>query len=127
MKKKKLNPKEAKKLAAEEAAAAALAQELKEEEEEKAKAEALANKPKLIKRPPIKGALAPLSPRQGAVRLKNKDGSNLGEDEIFTDPSPLYQAALDKAANEALILSLSNPNSRPGTHKKKKRGNRDQS
>jgi len=118
-KKKKLNPKELKKLAAEEAAAAAAAQALKDEEAEKAKAEALANKPKPIKRPPIHGTLAPLSPRQGAVRLKDKHG--LGEDEIFTDPSPLYQAALEKASELALISSLSNPNSRPGTTKKKRK------
>jgi len=116
---KKMNPKEAKKAAAEAAAAAAVEQALKEEEEAKAKIEALANRPKPTKRPPIQGSLAPISPRHGVIRLKDKRG--LGEDEIFTYPSPMYEAALEKAANEAQILSLSNPNSRPGTTKTKRK------
>ena len=59
------------------------------------------------KRPAIKGNLAPLSPREGAIRVKDKHGR--GEDEIFTDPSPLAQRIAARDAEEARVLSLSRP------------------
>eukprot|EP00605_Chrysophyceae_sp_TOSAG23-4_P000956 GSChrysophyteH1.ASY1.ANO1.1056.1 assembled CDS len=64
------------------------------------------------KRPAITGNLAPLSPREGAIRVKDRYGR--GEDEIYTDPSPLAMAIAAKEAEAAMVLS------RPTTGKVKK-------
>jgi hypothetical protein len=49
------------------------------------------------------------------------DKNGLGEDEQFTDPSPLAAILLAKAEEEAKILSMSAPSSRQGGSRKGRR------